>query len=255
MKMQQILSLVRRAVQDYNMIEEGDRIAVGISGGKDSLTLLVALKAMQRFYPKHYELEAITVSLGFEGMDFSPVKELCDKIGVNYTVVETDIGEIIFNERKEKNPCALCAKMRKGALNAKVDELGCNKIALGHNKDDVIETFLMSLLYEGRIHCFSPYTYLSRRKIASIRPLIYVPERDVKGFANKEGLPIVKNKCAADGNTKREEIKNMVKQFGLKYDHFEDRTFNAIKRSYLEGWRVDENELSHRGKKQGNTQA
>lgn len=251
--MQQILSLVRRAVQDYNMIEEGDRIAVGISGGKDSLTLLTALKAMQRFYPNKYELEAITVSLGFEGMDFSPVQRLCDEIGVNYTIVETDIGRIIFDERKEENPCALCSKMRKGALNTKAEELGCNKVALGHNKDDVIETFLMALLYEGRLHCFSPCTYLSRRKITSIRPLIYVPERDVKGFARREELPVVKNKCMADGNTTREEIKNMIREFSLKYDHFEDRTFNAIKRSYLEGWRVEENGLSQRGKKQNNS--
>ncbi len=248
MKMQQILSLVRRAVQDYDMIEDGDRIAVGISGGKDSLTLLSALKAMQRFYPKKYELVAITVSLGLKGMDFSPVQKFCRELGVDYTIVETDIAQIIFDERKEKNPCALCAKMRKGALNGKADELGCNKIALGHNKDDVIETFLMALLYEGRIHCFSPYTYLSRRKIASIRPLIYVPEKDVKGFAKREELPVVKNKCKADGNTTREEVKNMVKKLSEKYDHFEDRTFNAIKRSYIEGWRVDESRLSQRGK-------
>lgn len=251
--MQQILSLVRRAVQDYNMIDDGDRIAVGISGGKDSLTLLTALSAMRRFYPKKYELEAITVSLGFEGMDFSPVQRLCDELGVSYTIVETDIGQIIFDERKESNPCALCAKMRKGALNTKAEELGCNKIALGHNKNDVIETFLMALLYEGRIHCFSPRTYLSRKKITSIRPLIYVPERDVKGFANKSGLPVVKNRCKADGNTSREEIKNMVKSLSLRYDHFEDRTFNAIKRSYIEGWRVEENGLSQRGKKQNNS--
>ena len=164
MKMQQLLSLVRRAVQDYNMIEDNDRIAIGISGGKDSLTLLSALKAMQRFYPKGYELEAITVSLGFENMDFSPIQKFCDSIGVNYTIVETDIGQIIFDERKEKNPCALCSKMRKGALNTMAEKLGCNKVALGHNKDDVIETFLMALLYEGRIHCFSPCTYLSRKK-------------------------------------------------------------------------------------------
>ena len=242
--MQQILSLVRRAVQDYNMIEEGDRIAVGISGGKDSLTLLKALKAMQRFYPKKYELEAITVSLGFEGMDFSPIQRLCDEIGVNYSIVETDIGQIIFDERKEENPCALCSKMRKGALNTKAEELGCNKVALGHNKDDVIETFLMALLYEGRLHCFSPCTFLSRRRITSIRPLIYVPERDVKGLAGREGLPVVKNKCRADGNTAREEMKKMIRELSLKYDHFEDRTFNAIKRSYLEGWRVEENGLS-----------
>ncbi|MDO5389125.1 MAG: ATP-binding protein, partial [Clostridia bacterium] len=143
-------------------------------------------------------------------------------------------------ERKEKNPCSLCAKMRKGALNSKVEELGCNKIALGHNRDDVIETFLMSLFYEGRIYCFSPYTYLSRRKIASIRPLIYVPEKDVIGFARREELPVVKNKCPADGNTAREDVKIMMKELALKYDHFEDRTFNAIKRSYIDGWKVED---------------
>ncbi len=239
MKIQQMLSLVRRAVQDYNMIEDGDRIAVGISGGKDSLALLMSLKHLQRFYPKHFSLEAITVNLGFDGMDYSPIHKFCDDLGVNYSVVDTDIGEIVFDARKEKNPCALCAKMRKGALNTKADELGCNKIALGHNRDDVIETFLMALLYEGRIHCFSPYTYLSRRKIVSIRPLIYVSEKDVIGFAKKYELPIVKNKCGADGNTKREEIKQLMKELGTRYDHFEERTFNAVKRSYLEGWHIE----------------
>ncbi len=240
MKMQQMLSLVRRAVQDYNMIEDGDRIAVGISGGKDSLSMLAVLKALQRFYPKKFELEAITVNVGFEGMDFSPIEKLCEELGVNYHIVNTDISEIVFQERKEKNPCSLCAKMRKGALNTKVEELGCNKIALGHNKDDVIETFFMALFYEGRIYCFSPYTYLSRKKIASIRPLIYVPEKDVIGFARKENLPVVKNKCPVDGKTTREDIKNMIKELSLKYNHFEDRTFNAIKRSYLQGWKVED---------------
>lgn len=240
MKMQQMLSLVRRAVQDYNMISEGDRIAVGISGGKDSLAMLAVLKALQRFYTKKFELEAITVNVGFEGMNFEPVKEYCNKIGVNYHIVDTEIADIVFKERKEKNPCSLCAKMRKGALNSKVEELGCNKIALGHNRDDVIETFLMSLFYEGRIYCFSPYTYLSRRKIASIRPLIYVPEKDVIGFARREEMPVVKNKCPADGNTAREDVKIMMKKLALKYDHFEDRTFNAIKRSYIDGWKVED---------------
>lgn len=239
MKIQRMLSLVRSAVQEYNMIEDGDKIAVGISGGKDSLALLMALKNLQRFYPKSFELEAITVNLGFEGMDFSPIQAFCDELGVNYSIVDTQIGEIVFDARREKNPCSLCAKMRKGALNTRVDELGCNKIALGHNRDDVIETFLMSLLYEGRIHCFSPYTYLSRRKISSIRPLIYVPEKDVIGFSKKYNLPIVKNKCKVDGETKREEIRLLMKELGLKYDHFEERTFNAIKRSYIQGWKVD----------------
>lgn len=236
MKMQRLLSYVRRAVQDYDMIQDGDKIAVGISGGKDSLTLLMTLKGLQRFYPKKFELEAITVSLGFEGMDFSPIQKFCDELGVHYSIVDTQIGEIIFDARKEKNPCALCSKMRKGALNNKVEELGCNKIALGHNRDDVIETFFMSLFYEGRIHCFSPYTFLSKKKIASIRPLIYVPEKDVVGFARKQGLSIVKNKCKADGNTKREEIKNFMKNMGKDFDYFEETVFSAIKRSELEGW-------------------
>lgn len=244
MKMKQLLSLVRRAVDDYSLIEDGDRIAVGISGGKDSLTLLLALKSLQRFYPKRFEIEAITVDLGFKGMDFTPVVEFCKSIDVNYSIVKTDIGEIVFKEREEKNPCALCAKMRKGALNNKVEELNCNKIALGHNKDDVIETFLMSLLYEGRIHCFKPYTYLSRMKIASIRPLIYINEMDIRNFVNREGLPVVKNKCEVDGKTKREYIKLMVKEFAQRFDNFEDRTFNAIKRSHIEGWGKDSNGLS-----------
>ena len=236
MKKQRLLSYVRRAVQDYDMIQNGDKIAVGISGGKDSLTLLTALKELQRFYPEKFELEAISVSLGFEGMDFSPIQKFCDDLGVNYSVVDTQIGEIIFDARKEKNPCSLCSKMRKGALNGKVEELGCNKIALGHNRDDVIETFFMSLFYEGRIHCFSPCTFLERKKITSIRPLIYVPEKEVIGFAKKENLPIVKNKCQADGNTKREEIKKFMKSMGKDFKYFEETIFSAIKRSDLEGW-------------------
>lgn len=240
MKLQKLLSYIRRAVDDYKMIEEGDRIAVGISGGKDSLSLLVALKALQRFYPNKFELEAISVSLGFEGMDFSPVQELCDKIGVRYTIVETDIAEIIFDARKEKNPCALCAKMRKGALNDMVEKLGCNKIALGHNRDDIIETLFMSMFYEGRIHTFCPVTYLDRKKIKSIRPMIYVPEKDVKSFVKTENITVVKNKCPADGNTKREDTKLFVKEMLKKYDHFEEKIFGAIKRSSISGWNVDD---------------
>lgn len=237
MNLQKLLSYVRRAVDDYNMITDGDKIAVGISGGKDSLTLLKALKALQRFYPEKFELEAVSVSLGFKGMDFSNVKHFCDELEVNYTIVETDIGEIIFNERKEKNPCSLCAKMRKGALNDMVEKLNCNKVALGHNKDDVIETLFMSLFYEGRIYSFSPVTFLDRKKIHSIRPLIYVPEKDVISFSKKESLPIVKNKCGVDGHTKREEIKKFVKQQVTAYDHFEEKIFGAIQRSEIQGWK------------------
>lgn len=239
MKMQKLLSYIRCAVDDYKMIDEGDRIAIGVSGGKDSLALIVGLKALQRFYPKHFELEAITVNLGYDGMDFSPVAELCKEIGVNYTVVDTDIGEIIFQHRKEKNPCSLCAKMRKGALNDMVEKLNCNKIALGHNRDDVVETFFMSLFYEGRINCFSPVTFLDRMKITSIRPLIYVPEADVKGFAAKQNLPVVKNLCPVDGHTTREETKNMIKEYRKQFDHFDDKIFGAVKRSDIRGWKKE----------------
>ncbi len=242
MKLQRILSFVRRAVEDYAMIEEGDRIAVGISGGKDSLALLTALKALQGFYPKKFDIEAITVSLGFEGMNFDSVKELCDKIGVGYTVVDTDIAEIIFEARKEKNPCSLCAKMRKGALNDAAQKLNCNKVALGHNRDDIIETFFMSMFYEGRIHTASPVTYLDRKKIKSIRPLIYVPEKDIKAFVKTEGINVVKNKCPADGNTKREFIKNFIKQQAKVYDNFETIVFGAIKRSSIVGWQMSDKE-------------
>ena len=242
MKLQKLLSYVRCAVDDYNMIEEGDRIAIGVSGGKDSLALIAALGSLRRFYPKKFELEAITVSLGFEGMDFSAVSEFCREQNVNYTVVETDIGEIIFDARQEKNPCSLCAKMRKGALNDAVDRLGCNKVALGHNRDDVIETLLMSLFYEGRINCFSPVTYLDRKKITSIRPLIYVPEGEVKGFANRYELPVVKNKCPADGHTTREEIKDLVKMHRKKIKDFDSIVFGAIRRSDIRGWKTGADE-------------
>lgn len=237
MKLQKLLSYVRRAVDDYNMIDCGDRIAVGISGGKDSLTLLSALKALQRFYPNKFELEAVSVSLGFDGMDFSEIRRFCDEINVKYTIVETDIGEIIFDARKEKNPCSLCAKMRKGALNDAVEKLGCNKVALGHNRDDVIETFFLSLFYEGRIYTFSPVTYLDRKNIYSIRPLVYVPEKEVKSFVKAHGISIVKNKCPVDGYTKREDIKEFVHSQISKYDHFEEKVFGAVKRSGIGGWR------------------
>lgn len=242
MKLQKLLSYVRRAVDDYNMIEEGDRIAVGVSGGKDSLALVVALKALQRFYPKHFELVAISVNMGFEGMDFTPVTAMCAELGVEYHIVDTDIGEIIFNERKEKNPCSLCAKMRKGALNTKVEELNCNKVALGHNRDDVIETLLMALLYEGRIYTFSPVTYLDRMKITSVRPLIYVPEKEIIGFARTENLPVVKSTCPADGNTKREDMKRRIAELKIDFDHLDEKLLGAVKRSYIPGWNIEKGE-------------
>ena len=201
MKLQQLLSYTRKALDDYHMIEEGDKIAIGISGGKDSLTLLYALSGLKRFYPKKYEIEAITVDMGFKELDFSAVAQLCKELDTNYTVVESEIAEIVFEHRKESNPCSLCAKMRKGAFNAKAKELGCNKEAYAHHYDDVIETLLMSLIYEGRIHCFSPATYLDRSDITLIRPMIYVEESDIIKFNKAYQLPVVKNPCPVDGHT------------------------------------------------------
>ncbi len=236
MTLQKLLSYVRRACDDYNMIEDGDKIAVGISGGKDSLSLLMALKAMQRFYPKKYDLCGITVSLGLPNFDTSKVKELCDKLEVPYYVVNTDIGEIIFDVRKEKNPCSLCSKMRKGALHDEALLQGCNKIALGHNKDDVIETFFMSLFYEGRIHTFSPVTYLDRKKLYSIRPIMYVNESDIIGFTKKNNLPVIKSPCPVDGYTKREDMKQFLAEAGKRYNMLDEKVFGAIMRSGIKGY-------------------
>ena len=236
MKHQRLLSYVRRAVDDYKMIDNGDKIAIGLSGGKDSICLLLALATLRRFYPNKFDIEAITVSLGFEGTDFSPMRELCQSVDVNYTVIDTDIGDIIFKERKESNPCSLCAKMRKGALNDKADELGCNKIALGHNRDDITETFLMSLIFEARINTFAPVSYLDRKKLYSIRPLMYVPEKDIKSYINKNNIKIVKNPCPANGNTKRQEIKELIHELGKKYDNLDGKIFSAIQPSNIKGW-------------------
>lgn len=236
MKLQKLLSYVRRAVDDYHMIADGDKIAVGVSGGKDSLCLLVALRHLQRFYPQKFTLEAITVSLGLPGAKYDDIQAFCDTLDVPYHLVETDIGQIIFEERKEKNPCSLCAKMRKGALNTKAEELGCNKVALGHNKDDVVETFFMSLFYEGRLNCFAPVSYLDRSKLYSIRPLMYVPEWECRSFVNKSGIEIVKNPCLADGNTKRQETKELLAELSKQYDHLQEKVFGAIQRSELKGW-------------------
>ncbi len=237
--MQRILSYMRRAVDDYSMIEDGDKIAVGVSGGKDSVTMLMALAALRRFYPKKFELEAITLDMGFDGADFSPIADLCAELGVNYTVVKTDIKAVVFDIRKETNPCALCAKMRKGALNENALELGCKKVALGHHNEDVIETFFLSLFYEGRLNCFSPVTYLDRKGVTLIRPLVYTPEKLVKSFAKANNIPIVKNPCPADGNTKREKMKQFVVQQHTEDKGFKERVFGAVVRG-LDGWKRDE---------------
>ena len=236
MKLQQLLSYTRRAVDDYQMIQEGDRIAVGISGGKDSLTLLYALCGLRRFYPRHFDLEAITVDLGFPDFDLTEIQKLCEYLEIPYHIVPTQIGEIVFEVRKETNPCSLCAKMRKGAFNQKARELNCGKIAYAHHKDDVIETFLLSLIYEGRIHTFSPVTELDRTQITLIRPLIYVDEADIVGFEHAYRLPVHKNPCPADGRTKREFSAKLVRYLMQESPESRERIFTAILHYPLKGW-------------------
>ena len=236
MKLQQVLSFVRKAVDDYHMIEEGDKIAVGISGGKDSLTLLYALHGLMRFYPQKFTIHAVTVDLGFENLNLTKIKELCEALNVEYTIVKTDIAKIIFEERRESNPCSLCAKMRKGALNDAIKASGCNKVAYAHHKDDVVETMLMSLIFEGRFHTFSPVTYLDRMDLTVIRPLMYMNEADVIGFVNKHQVPVVKSPCPADGYTKREYIKNLLRQLNLDNPGVKERMFTAIQNGNMKGW-------------------
>ena len=237
MKLQQVLSLTRKAIDDYNMIEDGDNIAVGISGGKDSLTLLYALHGLQRFYPKNFTLHAITVDLGFDNLNLDEITKLCAGMEVPYHIVKTDIGKIIFDDRKETNPCSLCAKMRKGALNTAIKELGCNKVAYAHHKDDVVETMMLSLIYEGRFHTFSPVTYLDRMDLTVIRPLIYMREADVIGFVHKYDVPVVKSPCPADGHTKREYAKTLLQEINRETPGVKERMFTAIQSS-MDKWRL-----------------
>lgn len=237
--MQKLLSYTRRAVDHYHMIEEGDRIAVGVSGGKDSLALLVALANLRRFYPKHYDVVAITLEMGYEEMDFSAVQVLCDSLGVEYIRVPTQIKQIVFDIRREENPCSLCAKLRRGALHDAALAAGCKKVALGHHFDDVVETYMLSLMYEGRISCFKPVTWLDRRGITLIRPLLYTPEHYIRSFARRENLPIVHNPCPADGNTKRQEVKDLLRTLEKENRGLRERIFGAIQRYPLDGWEPD----------------
>lgn len=236
MELQKLYSYTRRAIEQYNMIEENDKIAIGVSGGKDSLTLLYALSGLKRFYPKSFQLEAISVDLGFGIQDFSQIQKLCDELDIPLHIVPTEINQIVFVERKESNPCSLCAKMRKGALNDKAKELGCNKIAYAHHKDDIIETMLLSLIYEGRFHSFAPVTYLDRMELYVIRPFLFISESEIIGFQNKMQLPVAKNPCPADGHTKREYVKNLLKQLNLENPGVKERMFSAILNSKIKGW-------------------
>lgn len=236
MKLQRLLSLLRQAIDQYQMIENGDHIAIGISGGKDSLTLLYGLSQLQKFYPKHFTLSAITVDMGLDTMNLEPIKALCVDFNVPYEIISTEIGKILFEARKESNPCALCAKMRKGALNQKALELGCNKIAYAHHKDDLIETALMSLLYEGRFYAFPPVTHLDRTDLTVIRPLMLVSEADVKGFRNKYQLPVCKNPCPMDGHTHREYVKNLIRTLNMDNPGVRERLFHAVINGNFEDW-------------------
>ena len=234
--MKRMLSFVRRAVDDYGMIDEGDKIAVGISGGKDSLALLATLAQMRLFYPKKYELFAVTVDMGFEGADFSEISEFCRRYDVKYKIVKTDIAKIIFDVRKESNPCSLCAKMRRGSLHAAAVELGCNKVALGHHFDDAVETFMMNLFFEGRLGCFSPVTYLSNRDITLIRPMIFATEKDVRYFTNREKMPVMASLCPEDKATEREEMKKLLAELEKKNRGLRHRIFHAMCRADISGF-------------------
>jgi tRNA(Ile)-lysidine synthase TilS/MesJ len=235
--MQRVLSYLRRAVEDYKLISDGDRIAVGVSGGKDSVLLLCALNAFKRFCGIDFSLVGITLDMGFdEKTDFAPLAEFFANEGIEYRVRETQIGQIVFNMRQEDSPCSLCARMRRGALHDAAKELGCNKVALGHNRDDLLETFVMNMLYEGRLGVFAPMTYLDRKDITVIRPLALMPERDVVGAANRLKLPILRQRCPADGETSRQETKEMLLALEKEKRGTMNKIFGAIRRSHLNGW-------------------
>lgn len=235
--MQKILGYVRRAIEHYNMIEEGDKIAVGLSGGKDSITLLMALKSLQRFYPKHFDLIAISVNPGFEFFNSEFLKNTCEKIGVPYIEAKSDIKEIVFDIRKEKNPCSLCANLRRGILNSVAVQQGCNKLALGHNEDDVLETFFLNLLYAGNLSIFAPISYMDRSEITLIRPLIYAPEKDIRNFIKKNNIKVMPKTCPMDGVSKREYMKNLLFKLAIDIPNVRANIMGAIKRSNINGWK------------------
>lgn len=234
--MQRMLSYIRKAVDDFNMISDGDKIAVGLSGGKDSITLLMGLKSLQRFYEKKFELIAVSVNPGFEFFDGSFLKEKCEAIGVQYVEEKSHIKEIVFDIRQEKNPCSLCANLRRGILNSVAIREGCNKIALGHNEDDVLETFFLNLLYGGSIGTFAPTSYMDRSQITLIRPLIYAPEKSIKTFIKKNNITVMHKCCPMDGKSRREDIKNLIYTIQKDIPNVKTNIYGAIKRSNIKGW-------------------
>lgn len=236
--MQKILGYMRKAITEFDLIEDGDRIAVGVSGGKDSLVLLNGLCLLRRFIGIDYEIVAVTLDPCFSGVegDYSAVSKLCKDMGIEYSLRRTQIGQIVFDVRKEEHPCSLCARMRRGALHDAAKELGCNKVALGHHFNDAVETFMMNLFIEGRIGCFSPKSYLSRKDLTLIRPMVLAPEADIRRAANRVGLEVVKSKCPVDGHTKREDMKEYLSQMEKNDKGFTDRIFGALRRSGIDGW-------------------
>ena len=239
--MRKILSRTRAAVDDYKMIQDGDKIAVGVSGGKDSVMLLKALCDLKRFYPADFQIVAITLDMRFDNQDgdFTPIQKLCDEYGIEYVIQKTDLYEIIFNIRKEESPCSLCARMRRGILHDTAKQLGCNKIALGHHLDDAAETFMMNLLIESRIGCFAPVTYLSRRDITMIRPLVYVRETAVEQAVERLNLPVIESKCPANEKTKREDAKILLQKLSDEYGDVPERIIGAMQRASIDRWNIE----------------
>ena len=235
--MQKILGYLRKAIEHYNMIDEGDKIAVALSGGKDSITLLMGLKGLQRFYPKHFELIAISVNPGFEYFDTNFLEETCKNIGVEFVEAKSNIKEIVFDIRKEKNPCSLCANLRRGILNSTAIEHGCNKLALGHNEDDVLETFFLNMLYAGNLSTFAPISYMDRSKITLIRPLVYAPEKEIKKFIKRNNISVMNKNCPMDGVSKRETMKDLLYKFSIEIPNVRANLMGAIKRANINGWK------------------
>ncbi len=239
--MKKLLSLTRAAIEKYNMISEGDKIAVGVSGGKDSVALLCALAKLRAFYPVKFDIVAVTLDYRFNDEDgnFEPVKELCKELDVEYVIKPTNLWKVIFEERKESNPCSLCAKMRRGLLHDTAKELGCNKVALGHHLDDAAETFIMNLFDGGRIDCFSPVSYLSRKDLYLIRPMIFIHEKDISNTVKRLNLPVVKSKCPADRTTERENIKKLLSRLEKEYPSLRQKIVGALQADKISGWGIE----------------
>ena len=233
--MQKILSHMRKAIEEYHMIEEGDKIAICLSGGKDSITMLNSFKALQRFYPKHFEIIAISIDPGFEFFDTNLLNEICNSLDIPLFIEKSNAKEIVFDIRKEKNPCSLCANLRRGIINSIAIRENCNKIALGHNQDDVLETFLLNLLYTGSINTFAPVSFMDRTKITLIRPLIYTPEKEIRSFVKRNNLQIMPKVCPMDGTSKREFMKELIFKLGKEIPMLRANLFGAIQRN-IKGW-------------------